>query len=90
MQTSWADPQILIGFFCGIFRDSGFMGLARLTDGNGREEKLVPGGPDSKRKTSRLPPVLPLPVSKEKNNFLVFKTQQTRLTQQTQQTQITQ
>ena len=46
-----------------------------MTRGNGREEKVVPDllarcaqarGPDSRRKTSRLPFVLPLSVAKKK------------------------
>ena len=46
---------------------------ARVTGGNGREEKVVPEGPDSRRKTSRLPLVLPLSVAKKGNCFAFFK-----------------
>jgi hypothetical protein len=38
---------------------------APVTGGNGREEKVVPEGPDVRRKTSRLPLVLPLSVAKK-------------------------
>ncbi len=38
---------------------------ARVAGGNGREEKVVPEGPDVRRKTSRLSLVLPLSVAKK-------------------------
>jgi len=46
---------------------------ARVTGGNGREEKLVPEGPDNRRKISRLPLVLPLSVAKKGNCISFFK-----------------
>ena len=47
---------------------------ARVTGGKGREENLVPEGPDSRRKTSRLPLVLPLSVAKKEFALLFSKT----------------
>jgi hypothetical protein len=34
---------------------------------------LMPEGPDSRRKTSRLPPVVQLSVAKKGNCFVIFK-----------------
>jgi hypothetical protein len=46
---------------------------AQVTGGNEREEKLMPEGPDGRRKTSRLTLVLGLSVAKKEMAVLFFK-----------------